>query len=532
MKLDDAIAGGLTAPAATDKQSTALSHYRLYVLAFAVVYLVLFSLAIPTFVDEANSFNLATEKSLPHLFSALRAGADGSFPLYALVVYGWEKVFGASELSLRLNSGLFILLFIWHSSRRLERYFGPAAMALALLFLLSNKIFVYYALQARFYGLSFFLFSLCYWSSWDLLENKTVSLRCRLWHALMCGLLCLSHPLGLVYTFILGAIYLAFSALVKRLSLANCLAFLGGPAMFLVWLPSFMHQRLVNPTYAAGPPGWQKYWQFAFFDSKTLFLTLFAGLAVLGILHWAFKPAVSRDIGSGAKENEPEHPGNYWLVAYSLAFVICLNGMLALLDAVRIVPIYWMQAVRYLLVCWVAYAVIIGAIVAGTWRLLQESSKCYGIPVGRPLPFLVALVGLLLLMESHWGEWFRARASDVAYFSKISRIANERHLDVVCNSHWDAFYLTTRTPTAHVSYLLADNFPFKRYLLEMSKYYPRPAPICPPGSLHYTNEYIFLTDSPREGRIIDPMRPESNPPHGNAGNLTPGSSGSSSRTGP
>jgi hypothetical protein len=227
------------------------------------------------------------------------------------------------------------------------------------------------------------------------------------------------------------------------------------------------------------------------------------------------------------KENELESPGTYWLVAYSLAFIVCLNGTLALLDAMRIVPVYWMQAVRYLLVCWVPYAVIIGAIVAGAWRLLQKSS----VPVGRPLPFLVALVGLLLLMETLWGEWFRARASDMAYFSKIARIANEKHLDVVCNSHWDAFYLATRTPTAHVSYLLADNFPFKRYLLEMSRYYPHPAPICPPESLHYTNEYIFLMDSPREGRIIDPARPESNQPRGNGGNLTPGSSGNSSQTG-
>src|SRR5262249_2192831 len=146
------------------------------------------------------------------------------------------------------------------------------------------------------------LFSLCFWSSWDLLENKTVFHRQRLLHALFCGLLCLSHPLGLVYTVVLGAVYLLFSALLKRLSVANSLAFLGGPALFLLWLPSFMQQRLVNPTYAAGSPGWQKYWQFAFFDSKTLFLTLIAGLAVLGILYWAFKPAgaeVSRDAASG-----------------------------------------------------------------------------------------------------------------------------------------------------------------------------------------------------------------------------------------
>src|SRR5215469_5449481 len=96
----DANEVGSARPAGTERtsqQPATFDRYRLFLLVFTVAYLLLFSLAIPTFVDEANSFNLATEKSLPRLFSALRAGADGSFPLYALIVYGWEKVFGASE---------------------------------------------------------------------------------------------------------------------------------------------------------------------------------------------------------------------------------------------------------------------------------------------------------------------------------------------------------------------------------------------------------------------------------------------------
>ena len=66
--------------------------------------MLLFAFAIPSFVDEAITFRLATDSSLSHLFSALRGGADGSFPLYALNVYFWETIFGSAELSLRLNS--------------------------------------------------------------------------------------------------------------------------------------------------------------------------------------------------------------------------------------------------------------------------------------------------------------------------------------------------------------------------------------------------------------------------------------------
>src|SRR5580765_7290394 len=75
--------------------------WALSLLAFGIAYVLFFCNAIPAFIDEAYSFNLATDKSLTHMLSALRDGADGSFPLYALSVYSWQKVFGPSELSLR-----------------------------------------------------------------------------------------------------------------------------------------------------------------------------------------------------------------------------------------------------------------------------------------------------------------------------------------------------------------------------------------------------------------------------------------------
>src|SRR5262249_55011280 len=148
---------------------------------------------------EAYSFNLASDTSLRHMFSALRAGADGSFPLYALVVHGWAKIFGSSEMSLRLNSALFVLLLVWQLSQRLGKYFGPTIASLSTLFILADYVFTYYVVQARFYGLVIFLFSLCFWSTWDLLQSQNTLLKTRLCHTLFCGLLCLSHPLGLVY---------------------------------------------------------------------------------------------------------------------------------------------------------------------------------------------------------------------------------------------------------------------------------------------------------------------------------------------
>src|SRR5258708_6641590 len=107
------ICGPAESPAPSRPRADLASpRHRVYLLIFAAVYGVLFCLAMPTFIDEAYSFHLATDRSLSHMFSALRHGADGSFPLYALCVWVWAKIFGSSELSLRLNSGVFVLLFV------------------------------------------------------------------------------------------------------------------------------------------------------------------------------------------------------------------------------------------------------------------------------------------------------------------------------------------------------------------------------------------------------------------------------------
>src|ERR1041385_2588930 len=116
----------------TDGCVTVSLPWGVSLAAFGAAYVLLFCNSIPTFIDEAYSYNLATDKSLSHMFSALRDGADGSFPFYALTVWCWEKLFGSSELSLRLNGAIFVFLFVWHSSRRLARNFGTGIAALAI----------------------------------------------------------------------------------------------------------------------------------------------------------------------------------------------------------------------------------------------------------------------------------------------------------------------------------------------------------------------------------------------------------------
>jgi len=285
------------------------------------------------------------------------------------------------------------------------------------------------------------------------------------------------------------------------------LSFLGGPSLFLLWLPSFLSQRLVNPVYddRLVVPGWYKYWQFAFFDDMLLFLMCFAGLVLFVLWQWFFGSEQRQELnGNAAKGERVNDFEGAALILYSLAFIFCLNLTLALLDALRIIPVYWMLAVRYVLVCWAAYCPVIAMTLKGITNIVGRScAPAWKSRVER-IGYVTVFAGLLLALEAHWGEWFKTRASERAYLEKIAKIACEKHLAVVCESHWDAFYLATRTSAQNVEYVLRDDFAYKKLMLQIAKYYPRPTPVSSDQQRNRTNEFVYLSDSPKEARIVTP----------------------------
>src|SRR6266480_6085931 len=86
-----------------------------------------------------------------------------------------------------------------------------AAAVVGLLIVLANETFIFHTIQARFYGLVILLFSIVFWSTWEMTQARTISGRHRFWHGAACGLLCLSHPLGIVYAGVLALLYWGFS---------------------------------------------------------------------------------------------------------------------------------------------------------------------------------------------------------------------------------------------------------------------------------------------------------------------------------
>ena len=474
-----------------------MDRSRAYLVLFGVIYTLCFCFALPAYIDEAYSYNLITDSSLTHMLSALRDGADGAFPLYPVFAFGWEKLFGSSELSLRLTGGLFVILFAWHWSSCLLRRMRLSAVVVGLAFILANEKFIFYTIQTRFYGLVILLFSILFWSTWEMVQNKSVGGRRQLGHGIVCGLLCLSHPLGIVYSAVLGLLYAGLSVLRRNFSIANAATFLGGPLLLLAWLPSFRVQRAMNSVFAPGAtvPGWGKYWEYGFLDSKLLFAAALIGVGLLAGSYWLWKLG-RRNAGAEAEtlypQEEANPAGNRLLVVYAIAFIVILNATVALLDAAHVVPVFLMLAVRYVLVAIVAYGVVVATIWAGLEDAIRRVGQVRWVPAACRVLWVLVLTGLLAGMAASWSRWFLEKSYMESTLAKLAAVAREKQLGIVCEDHESAFFLVQRTGATDVKYVLAEGFPSKTLMRRIEKHYHRPIPITMAEFRQLTNDFVLL----------------------------------------
>jgi hypothetical protein len=474
-----------------------MNRARAYLVLFGLIYTVCFCFALPAYIDEAYSYNLITDSSLAHMLSALRDGADGAFPVYPVFAFGWEKLFGSSELSLRLTGGLFVILFVWQWSTCALRHMQLRAIVVGLAFMLANEKFIFYTIQTRFYGLVILLFSILFWSTWEMLQRKEVGGSRRLWHGLACGLLCLSHPLGIVYTGILGLLYVGLSCFRKAFSLANAASFLGGPLLLLAWLPSFLVQRQMNSVFAPGAtvPGWRKYWEYAFLDSKALFAAVLIGTGLLAGSRWLRQPREKSQTGereAALPGDEANHADNTLLLVYAMAFIVLLNVTVVLLDATRVVPVFLMCAVRYVLVVIVAYGVIVARIWEGLEAVIESTRNSQRAPAVGRVVWVLVLTGLLAGMATSWSGWFLEKSYMESTLAKLAAIAREKGLGIICEDHESAFFLAQRAGAMDVKYVLAESFPSKILMRRIAKHYHRPIPITAAEFRQTTNDFILL----------------------------------------
>jgi hypothetical protein len=470
-------------------------RWSVYFAAPAVFYVYCFAATNPFSIDEAYTANLASDPSIAHMLSALKAGADGSLPLYAILVFLWGKVFGTSEFSLRLTSGVFFILFVWHSSRRLARHFTLFASALAILFVAANRNFNTYVTEARFYGLLVFTFSLAFWSTWDLIEIKAVSRRLWIGHLLANGLLWLSHPLGAVYGSILAALYGCFSLYRKTFSFGNALAFCGGPLLFLPWLPSFLTQSRIKPTFTLVLefPEWdwmKMFLSYAILESRALGAGIILGIVILILLKWkCIHRAHSK---SCLPLGGVEKPVPVTLLLYAMAFLALLNLALGFLDATGAIPVFAMTAIRYYLIAAVGYGVILAAALEALDRIVCCFVKGPWLKTIRYLQSGALTLLISISLYRLWSTSSEDTSKREQYLTRVAEVAGQKDLEVFCESHWDAFFLKVRTPTKDIKYVVRARDPFRVLFLQMARYYPQPVPTTWTELVDHPRDYVFV----------------------------------------
>ncbi|MCI0724466.1 MAG: glycosyltransferase family 39 protein [Acidobacteria bacterium] len=226
-----------------------------------------FLTSFPLTIDEAFSWRVATQGSLYE--SIQRAGEDVHPPLYYLLLWGWIRVFGTSELAMRSLSGALslatILTLVWYArlwGERSRPVAGrPDLLAAALVSLSLAQVSI--AHLARMYA-ALALFTIA--SSGQLLwALRQPSSRARWgWYVFWASLALYAHNYAvfLVASHVCLVVFEGIRARQgqerKQLLLKGAGAFGGIALFYLPWFPWLLWQsRQVAASYWIAPLGWE-----------------------------------------------------------------------------------------------------------------------------------------------------------------------------------------------------------------------------------------------------------------------------------
>jgi len=202
-------------------------------------------------LDEAISVEIS---SLPlrMVDGALRH--DGAPPLYALLLWMWERLFGDSPVATRALSSVFGIGAFPLMAMAGRRVAGASGGPIALLLLASSPFAVYYSTEARMYSLVVLLV-LCGFLALDGYLHAPGRWRGAV-VSLVAALLALTHYWTLFLLAVVAGALLLRAWLVRSGPDARAVGWMAlGGLLFLPWLPSFLFQLGHTGTPWGDPAG-------------------------------------------------------------------------------------------------------------------------------------------------------------------------------------------------------------------------------------------------------------------------------------
>lgn len=219
-------------------------------------------------LDEAINVLAAKNYSLLNMLTVY-AQADFHPPGYFIILWLWTKVFGYSEIVVRLPSVIFGLLTIWFVFLIGQKIYSKSLGLIAALILAVNPLHIYYSQEARMYALAALAVSLNTWFFLNLIKGDKGSLG--KWGGYMLSnLLVLSSDYVAYLIFPVQLIPLLISRQIHYLK-RWLVPFSISLAIASIWLPLFLTQLKVGLSTTESVPVWKEV--VGSFGLKPLILT-------------------------------------------------------------------------------------------------------------------------------------------------------------------------------------------------------------------------------------------------------------------
>ncbi|QDA61942.1 glycosyltransferase family 39 protein [Hymenobacter jejuensis] len=238
---------GLLKKSLSNSKESKLTHWDYTILVASITGLLLSCIIISSkkyfWTDELFSYYMTSEPSLGRMLAAFHDKLNNTPLLYFLLGWGWDKLFGSAELSLRLFSSLGMaaaLLLTWATLRRTYALWATATGT--LLVFCTSQVILNQNAEARMYGLFLALSAMAFLLYDNFYRNTTISYKFLIINALVHVAIIHTHLFGGFYS---GAILVAFFATDRVLKLYRPKLYL---TILLSWisvvfyLPSFLIQ--------------------------------------------------------------------------------------------------------------------------------------------------------------------------------------------------------------------------------------------------------------------------------------------------
>lgn len=358
--------------------------------------------------DELFSYFFLSDPLFSHMWSAFHDKLNNTPPLYFLLGWGWSRLFGASELSLRLFSCLGLVVASWFTWFTLRRTYGfwPSSLAVLVVFCLSTMVLSQNA-EARMYGLYLAVAAAGVWL-YDLINRRTqLDWKILLLNALIQAAIVNTHLFGCLYS---GAIVTAFlinDFYYKHYRYRLYASFLLGWLTFILYIPAFLIQADAgNPRNWIPLPSFRYLIDVLCFTAFTYYhLTKFALVkAVLlmiaalipGIILFKYNAAVSLAVKNAGERSLDDQAARRLLL---LAYLFLAVPIAVWIFSVTVKPAFWD---RYLLPSVLSWPILFASLFSlltlnlFNYQAYLKKVGIYNFLYSKKL--LIGLVGLMLLL--------------------------------------------------------------------------------------------------------------------------------------